>query len=265
MLATIVWAALASAFVGYYYLENSNNSAQLKSANNSLDAVASSYFDASSKYNSLQSEYGAVYGNYYYLPQNSDYTPLMPSLGTLITDFSGNYSSLLAQTDLNGTYNQLLNDYQTLSQTGNVSRSDFENLLGEYYDLFSLSAIRDLGLSISNAATLSVNVEINENGTVQWSNKTQVPAGTTLFEITQQISVVKYTYDAAYQPGHVFVDSINNLAEYTNPSGTAGYSWLWYYSNDNGKTWISGPVGCDAWLLSNGSLYLWNYTSWSFP
>ena len=96
MLATVVWAALASAFVGYYYLENSNNSAQLRSANNSLNTVASSYFNATNKYDMLLSEYGSLYGNYSYFT-NSDYTPLMPPLGSLITDFSNNYSSFLAK------------------------------------------------------------------------------------------------------------------------------------------------------------------------
>ena len=262
LLAIIVWAALASAFVGYYYLENSRNSAQLVNANNSLDTVASTYFDATSKYDSLQSEYGTLYGNYYYF-SNSDYTALMPSFGALISDFSKNYSDLFVQADINGTYNQLLTDYQELSQEGNISRTDFGNLLSEYYNLFSLCAIKELGQSISNAATLSVSILINYgNGTLEWNNETQVPAGTNLFEITQQISVVKYSYYATAEPGHVFVDSINNLAEYATAAGTSGYSWFWYYSNDNGKTWTEGQVGCDAWLLANGGVYEWNYTSW---
>jgi hypothetical protein len=263
LLATVVWAALASAFVGYYYFENSNSSTQLSSANNSLNTVASSYFNATNKYDMLQSEYGTLYGNYYYSPPNSDYTPLMPPLEALINDFSKNYSDVLVQEDVNNTYNQLLNDYETLSLKSNISRTDFGNLLSEYYDLFSLSAIRELGMSISHAATLSVSIEIDYgNGTLEWNNETQVPAGTTLFGITQEIAIVKYNYDATAQPGHVFVDSINNVAEYTNASGTSGYSWFWYYSNDNGKTWVDGPVGCDAWLLANGGAYKWNYESW---
>ena len=259
MLATVVWAALASAFVGYYYLENSNNSAQLSSADNSLNTVASSYFNATNKYDMLLSEYGSLYGNYSYFT-NSDYTPLMPPLGSLITDFSKNYSDLFVQEDINSTYNQLLSDYETLLQKGNVTKTDFGNLLSEYYNLFSLSALRELGLSVSEARTLSVSVEINYgNGTSEWKNETQVPAGYTIFRLTQQIAVINYSYYAFAQPGHVFIDSINNKA--TNYTST--YSWIWYYSSDSGKTWVSGPVGCDAWLLTNGGIYKWNYEPYS--
>jgi len=263
MLAVIVWAALASAFVGYYYLQNSNKSEQLNSANDSLNAVASSYSNATNKYNLLQSEYGTLYGEYSYFT-NSDYTPLMPAFRTLISDFSSNYTDLIQQVDLNNTYNQLLTDYQEALQNGNVTKTEFGNLLGEYYNLFNLSALRELGLSVSHASTLSVSIEINFNGTLVWKNETQVPAGYTLFGITQEIATINYSYDAFAQPGHVFVESINNLTEYTDPSFTWGYSWIWYYSTDGGKTWVSGPVGCDAWLLINGGIYKWNYERWSY-
>ncbi|MGD0159824.1 MAG: hypothetical protein ABSB89_05950 [Candidatus Bathyarchaeia archaeon] len=264
MLATIVWASLASAFVGYYYLENTNNSGQLNSANNSLDTVASSYSNATNKYDLLLSEYGTLYGNYSYFTGNN-YLTLMPPLRSLISEFSKNYSDLFVQQDINNTYNQLLSDYEILLQNGNVTKTDFGNLLSEYYDLFNLSAFRELGLSVSEATTLSVSIEINYgNQTLQWDNETRVPAGYTLFMITQKVAVIKYSYDPFAQPGHVFVDSINDKADYTNSNYTAGYSWIWYYSSDGGKTWVSGPVGCDAWLLTNGSAYKWNYESWSY-
>jgi hypothetical protein len=264
-LAIIVWAALASAFVGYYYLQNSNNSEQLDSAQNSLNTVASNYSNATNKYDLLLSEYGSLYGNYSYFT-SSDYATLMPPLGSLITDFSKNYSDLFVQEDMNTTYNQLLSDYEALLQKGNVTKTDFGNLLSEYYNLFSLSALRELGLSVSEATTLSVSVEINYgNGTLEWNNETQVPAGYTLFRITQEIAVISYSYYAFTQPGHVLVDSINNKTTYSDPSYNWGYSWIWYYWSDSGKTWVSGPVGCDAWLLTNGGVYKWNYERWSYP
>jgi len=260
-----VWAALASAFVGYYYLQNSNNSEQLASAQNSLNTVASSYYNATNKYDLLLSEYGSLYGNYSYFT-SSDYATLMPPLGSLIADFSKNYSDLFVQEDMNTTHNQLLSDYEALLQKGNVTKTDFGNLLSEYYNLFSLSALRELGLSVSEATALSVAVEINYgNGTLEWNNETKVPAGYTLFRITQEIAVTKYNYYALTQPGHVLVDSINNKTTYTDPSYTWGYSWIWYYSSDNGKRWVSGPVGCDAWLLISGGVYKWNYERWSYP
>lgn len=265
ILVTIVWASLTSAFAGYYYLQNRNNTEQLDNAQNSLNRVALDYSEAANKYDLLLSEYASLYGNYSYFT-GSNYSTLMPALGNLIADLGRNYTSLLAQEDMNKTYNQLLSDYGALLQKNNVTRTDFGNLLSEYHDLFDLSALRELELSISEATTLSVNVEINYgNGSLEWHNETTIPAGYTLFKLMQDITVIKYSYYALAQPGHVLVDSINNKTEYTDTSYSWGYSWIWYYWNDSQKTWVTGPVGCDAWQLKNGGIYRWNYERWSYP
>jgi hypothetical protein len=265
ILATIVWAALASTFAGYYYFQNKNSTEQLGNAQNSLNKVASSYNEAVNKYDLLLSEYASLYGNYSYFTSN-DYATLMPPLGSLIADSGKNYTNLFAEEDMNKTYNHLLSDYEALLQKGNVTKADFGNLLNEYYSLFNLSALRELGLSVSEAATLSVNVEINYgNGTVEWHNETNVPAGHTLLKLTQEVAVINYSYYAFAEPGHVLVDSINNETKYTDPSYGWGYSWIWYYWSDSEKTWVSGPVGCDSWLLRDGGIYRWNYERWSFP
>jgi hypothetical protein len=265
MLATIVWATLASAFAGFYYLQNMNSAEQLKDAQNSLNKVASNYDEAINKYDLLLSEYGSLYGNYTYL-SSSNYAALMPTLGGLITDFRENYTNLFVQEDINKTYVQLSSDYETLLSGGNVTKTDFGGLLSEFYSLFSLSALREQELSISEATTLSVNIEVNYgNGTVERYNETYVPAGYTLFTLTQNLTVITYSYYALSEPGHVLIDSINNVTSYTDPSYAWGYSWIWYHWDDNGKKWVSGPVGCDAWLLENGGIYRWNYERWSYP
>lgn len=258
MLAMIVWAALASAFAGYYYIQNGNNAEQLDNTQNSLNKVASNYSDVTNNYDLLLGEYGSLYSSYYYDTLNatfSNYTILMPALGSLITDFSKNYTNLFVQADINGTYNQLLNDYENRLQKGNITEDNFGSLLSEYYTLFNLSALRELGLSISKASTLSVNIALDyENGTTEWFNETKVPAGYTLFELTQEIATIKYSYYNYTGPGHVFVDSINDK------KNDASY-WFWYYWNDSNKSWVLGPVGCDAWLLQNGGIYEWKYES----
>jgi hypothetical protein len=265
MLATIVWASLTSAFAGYYYLQNRNSAEQLDNAQNSLNRVALDYSEAANKYDLLLSEYASLYGNYSYFT-SSNYSTLMPALGNLIAELGRNYTSLLTQEDMNKTYNQLLSDYGALLQKNNVTRTDFGNLLSEYHDLFDLSALRELELAISEATTLSVDVEINYgNGSLEWHNETTIPAGYTLFKLMQDVAVIKYSYYALAQPGHVLVDSINNKTEYTDTSYSWGYSWIWYYWNDSEKTWVSGPVGCDAWQLKNGGIYGWNYERWSYP
>ena len=265
MLATIVWATLASAFAGYYYLQNNTNSDQLNSAQNSLNKVGSSYDEATNRYDLLLSEYGSLYGSYSGLTYlaDSNYSTLMPTLKSLIEDFGKNYTGLFVEEDINQTYNQLLTDYKTELQKVNVTETDFGNLLIEYYGLFNLSALRKLGMSISEATTLSVDLEIDTNGTVEWHNETNLPAGTTLFRLTQEVTIIKYTYYAFLQPGHVLVDSINNkTTTYTDASHTSGYSWSWSYWSDSGKKWVLGPVGCDAWLLENHGIYRWSYEPW---
>jgi hypothetical protein len=257
MLAIIVWAALASTFAGYYFLQNEHTSDQLNSAQSSLNKVASSYSEGANKYDLLLSEYASLDGDYSYF-NGSDYSTLMPSLGSLIADFAKNYNGLFQEEDINKTYNQLLSDYDNLLHNGNATKTGFGNLLIEYYGLFNLSALRQLGTSISEATSLSVNVEIDNNGTIEWHNETNVPAGYTLFRLTQEIAVTKYSYWPFLQPGHVLVDSINNIP------ATSTYSWSWYYWSANEKKWVFGPVGCDAWLLEDHGIYKWSYEQPSF-
>jgi hypothetical protein len=256
-LATIVWAALTSAFAGYYYLQNRNNTERLDNAQNSLNKVASNYSEVTGRYDLLLSEYASLYGIYSYDTSNatfSNYATLMPALRSLIANFGRNYTNLFFQADINATYHQLLDDYEKCLQEGNVTEGNFENLLSEYYTLFNLSALRELGLSVSEASTLSVNISIDYgNATVKWFNDTKVSAGYTLFELTEETAVTKYSYFASSGPGHVLVDSINGVS----PSG--GYYWFWYYWSKSDKRWMLGSLGCDAWLLEDGGTYEWKY------
>lgn len=266
-LATIVWAASASAFAGYYYLQNRNYAEQLDSTQGSLNKVASSYNEAITKYDQLLSDYAPLRGNYSF-PLGVNFTHLMSPLENLIANLGKNYTNLFAQEDLNKTYVQLLTNFQT-QEGGNVTRDRFGELLNEYYSLFNLVALRELGRSVSEAATLSVNILIDYgNGTREWHNGTSVSAGYTLFKLTQEIAVIDYKYYAELEPGHIMIDSINGKAKYsnyTNPLFYWGYSWIWFYWDTNQNKWISGPVGCDAWLLKDGGVYKWNYEYWHFP
>ena len=261
MLATVVWAASASAFAGYYYLQNRNNAEQLSDTQGSLNKLASNYNEAVGKYDLLLSDYSPIYGNASSFDAN--YTKLVESLGNLIRNFAWNYTSLLMQEDLNESYNQLLVDYG--KEQGNVTREGFGDLLGEYYSLFNTSALRELGLSIRDATTLSVSVCVDYgNGTVEWLNGTRVSAGYTLFRLMQEVAMITSDYYASIEPGHILVDSINGKAAYTDPSWTWGYAWKWYYWSEGELKWTIGPVGCDAWMLKDGGVYKWSYEYWQY-
>ena len=142
-----------------------------------------------------------------------------------------------------------------------------EHRVGFYHNIclerqICIQAFKENRLS----TTLSVNIEIDYgNGTMEWHNETQAPAGQTLFGIMQNIAVINYSYYAFTEPGHVLIDSINNVTKYTDPSYVSGYSWIWYYYSDSAKMWLNGPVGCDAWLLKNDGVYKWSYELWSYP
>lgn len=267
-LAIIVWAITATTFVGYYYFQNELNADQLSSTQNSLSKIAVNYNTATEKYDSLLSDYALVRRDYMNYSYNliSDYSMLMPDLQILIINLGGNYSDILAQADLNESYSQLSTDYSAMMEKTNVTETDFASLLNKCNNLLGLFAFRELSAVLSDATTLSVSVEINYgNGTIQWHNETEALPGQTLFGIMQKIAFVNYSYYAFADPGHVLVNSINNVAAYTDPSYASGYSWIWYYHDSTKGMWINGPVGCDAWMLQNDGVYRWSYERWQYP
>jgi len=265
-LAIFIWAAVASAFAGYYYLQSRNYRQQFGETQDSLNGLASNYDETVSKYNVLLGEYSELYGNYSYFV-DSNYAKLIEPFGHLVVNLEGNYTDLLnAQKDLNRTYLEVLSHYEMLGQKENVTREDFGSLLSEYYRLLYQLTIKELTQAITKTVTLSVNISVDYgNGTVAWRNDTQISASSTLFELTQEIATINYTYYALAEPGHVLIDSINDKATYVDPSYSSGYSWIWYYWDVDQKKWIAGPVGCDAWLLKNDGIYKWNYEYWSWP
>jgi len=265
-LALIIWATTASTFAGYYYLQYRNYSQQLNETQNSLNRSALDYDETVGKYNVLSGEYSELYGNYsYYF--DSDYSKLLEPFRHLAVNMGKNFTGLLTtQEDLYRTYSELLNHYETLKQKNNVTREEFGSLLNEFSSLFYTLTLRELSQSFSETMTLSVNIGIDYgNGTLVWHNDTQTFAGSTLFELTQRIASINYTYYTLMEPGHILVDSINDKATYTDPSFTSGHSWIWYYWDGTQKKWIVGPVGCDAWLLNDGGIYKWRYEYWSWP
>jgi len=268
MLAMFVWAISISSLAGYFYLQNRMYGEQIAENQQSLHVMTTTYNDAMTKYNALLSEYSVLYGNYSF-PQGTNFTLLTTLFGRLLTNLKGNYSFLLTnQKDLNATYDTMQDKYYEVYQKGNVTRAEFGELLAEFHEVFNLLAIRELSGLVSETLTLTVSVCIDYgNETLEWNNETSMPAGSSLFQLTQKIATVNYTYSAWMEPGHIRVTSINDKKEYTNY--TIGYSegraWIWYYFDNIEEKWISGPVGCDAWMLKDGSIYKWRFEYWRWP
>jgi hypothetical protein len=157
---------------------------------------------------------------------------------------------------LNDTYDNLLNRTQTVSEQSAVSRAEFDSLLNDSYKLLTALAAKELESFIGEINVIEVNLCIDYgNETKEWHN-VSTSSGMTLFDLTQNVTNVKYDYYPLMEPGHILVTSINNL----DPFG--GKYWFWYYWDETKNDWICGQVGCDAWILKNNGTYKWVYKMW---
>lgn len=100
--------------------------------------------------------------------------------------------------------------------------------------------------------TILVNLKIDYgNGSLVWYNNTRLPLDSNLLNATKRVAEVEYIigdYGA-------FVTRINKVG------GEPNRFWLWFYFDPGKGEWIYGPVACDRWRLSNGSIVAWIYTS----
>ncbi len=251
-LAIVIWASTATGFMAYYYLQHLTYSEQLHQQQRLVDEFTRNSEDASTKWNSLAADYGALQGEYqeYQWLQKENYAPLMGEYERLIVNLKGNYTDLLGTSpELNETYNLLWQKYQTLNQQTVIETNEFGELLSEFHKLFTSMALKEASRSISEITTIQVNLLIDyANTTRKWCN-VSAPLGTTLFNLTRTVAKIEYSYWSTMEPGHMLITSINNSAE--------GY-WVWYYWDEHGGEWVFGPVGCDAWMLKDGGVYKWH-------
>lgn len=254
-LATLVWAISMSSLAGYFYLQNTAHLEQIAENQQSLNKASSTYDESTTKYNALHSEYSMLHYSYSF-HKGETFTFLMDSFSRLMNNLKGNYSSILMnQEDLNETCYRLEKACEEIYREGNVTKEDFERRLNDYYDLFNLLAIRELNIAVSETVTLSVSICINYGSdTEEWHNKTSVPAGFSLFQLTQSVATIDPDYYPEMKPGHILLKSINGIEE--------GCFWMWYYWDPGKQDWVWGPVGCDAWMLKDGGVYKWNFECW---
>jgi hypothetical protein len=248
-IAILIWASTATGFMVYYYLQHLAYKEQLQQKQKLLDEFIRNSEDSLTKWNSLAANYGALHGEYEWF-QEENYAPLMDKYEKLIVNLKGNYTDLLnTSPDLSETYNLLWQKHQTLNQQTVIEKTEFDGLLIEFDILFTSMALKEMGKSISEVATIQVSLVIDYgNTTRKWYN-VSAPLGTTLFNLTRTVAKIEYSYWPIMEPGHILMTSIDNSAE--------GY-WLWYYWDADSDEWVFGPVGCDAWMLIDGGVYKWH-------
>ncbi|KON31144.1 hypothetical protein AC482_01855 [miscellaneous Crenarchaeota group-15 archaeon DG-45] len=100
--------------------------------------------------------------------------------------------------------------------------------------------------------TIFIHMKIDYgNGTVVWHNSTRVPLNSTLLTATRVVSSVEYvTFDYG-----TLVTGINGVG------GDPDTFWLWHYWDPEEEKWEYGPVGSDRWMLHDGDIVAWIYTS----
>jgi hypothetical protein len=254
-LATLVWASVATSFTAYYYLVQMRYQQRFNEKQQVLNELTETYDASVNKQNRLSGEYGALLGEYQWFT-GENYSSLMGNYGRLLSSLSGNYTAVLNEfPELNTTHRNLLNESQTLSLRSQVTREEFGSLLDSFYKLFTALTIKEIGSTIGKANTIQVRFCINYTkitgkAAVEWHN-ISFSSSATLFDLTKEIANVKYSYYASMEPGHIIVTSINNYTSW----------WIWYYWDETVGDWSWGPVGCDAWILSNNGTYKWDVSS----
>jgi len=248
MLATLVWASIATGSVAYYYLEQIKFGEQVKEKQQLLNEIANNYSASATKRNLLSGDYGALLGEYQWF-SGENYSALMGKYEKLLSNLGGNYTSTLNKfPELNETYNNLLDEFKTLNKKSAITKEEFGSILDEFYKLFTALAIKELEGFQDKISTIEVSLSIDYSNLTIESHNVSIPLGTTLFDLTRKIAKVEYSYWSTMEPGHKLVTSINNYTE--------GY-WIWYYWDEVESNWIFGPVGCDAWILKDNGIYNW--------
>ncbi len=97
--------------------------------------------------------------------------------------------------------------------------------------------------------TIELDIKIDYgNGTTKWYNDTRVGVGESLLNATTQVANVQVSYSSF----GAFVNNINEVG------GDPDSWWLWkYYENE----WMQGPVGANQWIVHDGDIVAWIYTS----
>ncbi len=98
-----------------------------------------------------------------------------------------------------------------------------------------------------NTAVISIKVDFGDD-TVTWFNDTRVPLGTNFLNATGMVSEL----ELQSSEWGVFVTSIDGVG------GDSDSFWLWDYYDEG---WQMGPVGADKWIVHDGDILSWTYTS----
>lgn len=258
ILATLVWALITTGAMAYYFLEKIRYEEQLNEKQQSLMGLTENYKVSIDKQDLLLRDYNTLLEEYYqFFGENC--SQFMGDYKRLLSNLASNYTTMLNTfPKLNETYNNLVSTSQMLTEQNVVTRKEFDSLISIFHKLLVDLTAKELESFIGEITMISVNLCIDYgNDTRIWFNVSATP-GMTLFDLTRNLTNVEYDYYAWMEPGHVLVNSINDVV----PSPSEGKYWFWYYWDELNHKWVFGQVGCDAWILKNNGTYRWIYKAW---
>ncbi len=107
-------------------------------------------------------------------------------------------------------------------------------------------------LSDIEELTISINLLIDfGDGNIVWFNDTRVPLDVNLLKATDILADIEYSTSEFGS----FVTRINTIGE--DPKKF----WLWYYYKAEEGGWNFGPSAADIWILHDGDILAWRYSS----
>ncbi|MEM3703847.1 MAG: hypothetical protein QXX79_05480 [Candidatus Bathyarchaeia archaeon] len=260
VLATFVWALIASGLAAYYYLEMDRYRKESNEKQQTLVEVNEGYKEALGRQDLLLRDYNALLGEYYMFTEN--YSLLVGKYVQLLSNLGNNYTATIRDSlELKEAYESLINAAQKLEEQETVTKEEFEPLLMDFHKLLRSIVAKNLENLIGENTAIKVNLCIDYgNDTITWYNVSASP-GMSLFDLTQQVAQIDYDYYPAMEPGHVLMKTINGVAS----SPSEWKYWFWYYWDDTANQWVFGQVGCDAWTLRDNGTYKWIYKVWGDP
>ena len=95
-------------------------------------------------------------------------------------------------------------------------------------------------------ATVDILIDFGDSST--WYNYTRVPLGSTMLNATYYVAELG-VQSSEWGDFVVFIDEVG---------GEANRYWLWDYHDEG---WQVGPVGADTWIVHDGDVLRWTYTS----
>ena len=112
----------------------------------------------------------------------------------------------------------------------------------------------DYAALLADVEDLTINIDLlidYGDGNAVWLNDTRVPLDINLLKALELLAEIEYTpseYGA-------FVTKVDVVGD--DPTKY----WLWFYYDTEAESWVYGPSAADFWVLRDGDVVSWEYST----